>query len=113
MNTYQTELKIDGYWIKFRKIKAENQRVAKKILQECIADLPIPYNIQAFRIYRIFPLKEERYKGSTTNKEPLTDCKYWGENIFPYFDDGCHIGYSYCDPEKCDDYVPVENGRHK
>jgi hypothetical protein len=33
-------------------------------------------------------------------------CKHWGENIFPYMDDGCHIGHSWCNPETCDDYEP-------
>jgi len=55
MKIFQTELKIDGYWIKFRKIKAKNKRKAQEILQECIADLPIPYNIQNYRIYQISP----------------------------------------------------------
>jgi hypothetical protein len=40
--------------------------------------------------------------------EPLCDCIYWGENVFPYFDDGCHIGYSYCNPQECDDYKPIK-----
>ena len=40
--------------------------------------------------------------------EPLCDCVHWGENVFPYFDDGCHLGYSYCNPEKCDDYRPIK-----
>jgi len=31
-------------------------------------------------------------------------CKYWGENIYPWFDDGCHAGHSFCDPAKCEDY---------
>jgi|GEM_PF-4812249 len=38
----------------------------------------------------------------------ICDCIHWGENIYPWFDDGCHLGYSYCNPEKCEDYVKVE-----
>jgi hypothetical protein len=40
--------------------------------------------------------------------EPLCDCIHWGENVFPYFDDGCHIGHSYCNPKECDDYTPIK-----
>ena len=40
--------------------------------------------------------------------KPICDCIYWGENIFPYFDDGCHIGHSYCDPKTCADYWKVK-----
>jgi len=38
---------------------------------------------------------------------------HWGENVYPYFDDGCHLGHSYCNPEECDDFLPafVENER--
>jgi len=31
-------------------------------------------------------------------------CRYWGENTYPWLDDGCHIGHSFCDPAKCEDY---------
>ena len=40
--------------------------------------------------------------------EPICDCAYWGENVYPYFDDGCHIGHSYCNPKECDDYKPIK-----
>jgi len=42
------------------------------------------------------------------NRQPKNDCIHWGENIFPYFDDGCHLGYSFCDPRKCEDYQPIK-----
>ena len=31
---------------------------------------------------------------SSESDRPLCDCRHWGENIFPYFDDGCHLGHS-------------------
>jgi len=39
-------------------------------------------------------------------KKPLNDCRHWGENRADefYFDVGCVIGHSWCDPEKCPDY---------
>jgi len=38
--------------------------------------------------------------------EPLNDCRHWGENRADeyYFDVGCVIGHSWCDPAKCPDY---------
>ena len=46
---------------------------------------------------------------SSESDRPLCDCRHWGENIFPYFDDGCHLGHSWCPcgPE-CPDYDPVK-----
>jgi len=46
---------------------------------------------------------------SSESDRPLCDCRHWGENIFPYFDDGCHLGHSWCPcgPE-CPDYDPVD-----
>jgi hypothetical protein len=41
-------------------------------------------------------------------EEPICDCRHWGENIYPWLDDGCHLGYSLCDPSKCPDYERVE-----
>ena len=40
-------------------------------------------------------------------EKPKNDCRYWGENVFPFFDDGCHIGHSFCNPKECEDYEPV------
>ena len=42
------------------------------------------------------------------SKKPQNDCVHWGENIFPFFDDGCHLGHSWCDPENCEDYEPID-----
>jgi hypothetical protein len=42
------------------------------------------------------------------SEKPICDCRYWGENVFPFFDDGCHVGYDYCDPSKCPDYTPLK-----
>ncbi|MEM3828660.1 MAG: hypothetical protein QXP36_05555 [Conexivisphaerales archaeon] len=52
-------------------------------------------------------LNRKRLEESGEDK-PLCDCVHWGENVFPYFDDGCHLGYSYCNPKTCDDYQPVK-----
>jgi hypothetical protein len=40
--------------------------------------------------------------------EPICDCIHWGENVFPYFDDGCHLGHGYCNPKECDNYKPIK-----
>jgi len=44
------------------------------------------------------------------NEEPLTDCVNWGENRLDelFMDVGCVLGYSYCDPEKCPNYVSIK-----
>lgn len=47
-----------------------------------------------------------------TNEDetPSCDCVFWGENRADelFLDVGCVLGYSYCDPKKCEDYYPVE-----
>ena len=57
----------------------------------------------------IFPNEPNwRKEHEELNKQPKNDCRYWGENVFPFFDDGCHIGHSFCNPKECDDYQPIE-----
>jgi hypothetical protein len=40
-------------------------------------------------------------------------CRFWGENVHPFLDDGCHLGYSYCNPETCGDYQPIKTRKTK
>jgi len=41
----------------------------------------------------------------------LNDCVYWAENRADrlWLDEGCIMGYSWCDPKTCPDYRSIKH----